>query len=132
MSGLTITPTDIYEEILDLPQNSLIDLAAFVEFLHYKTSSDATARGTARGATPPPPAEFMEAVAAFERLKPQLMSEYAGRVVAVYQEQVVAVGDDRLTVFDEVVKKYGHVPCYIEWVEPETPRRVRMPSTWVN
>ena len=80
----------------------------------------------------PLPAEFVQAVATFERLKPQLLAEHRGRVVAVYQDRVVAVGDDRLAVFDEVVRTLGHVPCYIEWVEPETPRRVRMPSAWVT
>ncbi len=80
----------------------------------------------------PLPAEFVQAVATFERLKPQLLAEHRGRVVAIYQDRVVAVGDDRLVVFDEVVQKFGHVSCYIEWVEPETPRRVRMPSAWVS
>ncbi len=131
MNGLTVTPTDIFEDILDLPQTSLADLAAYVEFLRFKAHAGDAAQGKMKGSPPAPPTEFTRAVAAFEQLKPQLLSQYGGRVVAVYQEQVVAVGDDRLAVFDEVVRKYGHVPCYIEGVEPVTPRRVRMPSTWV-
>lgn len=127
-----MTPKDIYEEILDLPPNSLVDLAAFIEFLRFKVRTDASVGEVTKVAAPPAPAEFLQAVAAFDRLKPQLLSEHGGRVVAIYQDRVVAVGDDRLSVFDEVVQKYGYVPCYIEWVEPETPRRARMPSAWVR
>ncbi len=131
MDGVTMTAQELYAEIQDLPQQSLIDLAAFVEFLRFKANIDTEAKPSKKTATPPAPAEFLQAVAAFERLKPELLNQYSGRVVAIYQEQVVAVGDDRLSVFSEVVSKFGYVPVYIEWVEPETPRRVRMPSTWV-
>ncbi|MGB0383751.1 MAG: DUF5678 domain-containing protein [Ardenticatenaceae bacterium] len=75
--------------------------------------------------------EFEREVAAFEKLKPMLMKKYEGRVVAIHQGQVVAVGDDKMDVLDMVWEKFGEVPCYIEWVETETPRRVRVPSVRV-
>ena len=77
------------------------------------------------------PAEFEREVAAFERLKPALQEQHAGRAVAVHGGQIVAVGDDKMAVLDDVIAHFGPVPCYIEWVEPETPRRARISSAWV-
>ncbi|PKO23569.1 MAG: hypothetical protein CVU38_03405 [Chloroflexi bacterium HGW-Chloroflexi-1] len=77
------------------------------------------------------PAEFEREVAAFERLKPALHDQYGGRAVAIYQGQVIAAGDDKMAVLDTVLETSGPVPCYIEWVAPEAPRRARIPSAWV-
>lgn len=77
------------------------------------------------------PAEFEREVAAFERLKPALLEQYPGRAVAIHGSQVVAVGDDKMAVLDDVMKQFGPAPCYIEWVERETPRRARISSAWV-
>lgn len=74
--------------------------------------------------------EFLQEVAAFERLKPQLLEQYAGRVVAIYQGRVVGSGDNVLAVHNAVIEKYGPVHCYVEWVEKDTPRRVRTASAW--
>ncbi|MEZ4658496.1 MAG: hypothetical protein R2911_13060 [Caldilineaceae bacterium] len=74
------------------------------------------------------PPEFLTEAAAFERLKPELMNKYPGRVVAIYQEKVAHVGDDILEVHEQVMQQYGFVPCYVERVVAETPHRVRMPS----
>lgn len=73
---------------------------------------------------------FEQEVAAFEQLKPQLLQQYAGKVVAIYQGEVVAVGEDRLQVHDQVIEQYGNVPCYIEDVRKETPRLARITSAW--
>ncbi|GEM_PF-2286708 len=78
----------------------------------------------------PIPPEFLREIATFEQLKPGLLKQYKGRAVAIYQGKVVAVGDDILSVHDAVIDKFGQVPCYIEWVEEETPRRVQMTSVW--
>lgn len=95
--------------------------------------SDYQAFITWQAATPKPmrvpsQLEFEREVAAFDKLKPILMKKHSGRVVAIHQGQVAAVGDDKMDVLDMVWEKFGEVPCYIEWVEAETPRRVRMPS----
>ncbi len=79
----------------------------------------------------PAPAEFRQEVAAFKRLKPFLQEHYAGRAVAIHHGQVVAVGDDKMAVLDDVLAQFGPVPCYIEWVGSETPRRARISSAWV-
>ena len=73
-------------------------------------------------------AEFEAEVAAFEQLKPSLLEQFPGRVVAIHQGQVVEVSDDKMEVLSRVQEKLGNVTCYVEWVEPEAPRRVRLPS----
>lgn len=78
-----------------------------------------------------PPAQFEAEVVAFEALKPTLLAHYPKRVVAIYQGQVVEVGDDKMEVLERVMAKLGAVPCYIEWVEPDAPRQVRVPSVRV-
>ncbi len=37
MSTVSVTYQDIYQQILELPQESLIDLSRYVEFLRFKT-----------------------------------------------------------------------------------------------
>ena len=37
MSTVSVTCQDIYQQILELPQESLIDLSRYVEFLRFKT-----------------------------------------------------------------------------------------------
>ena len=78
-------------------------------------------------------AGFLREMRAFEKLKPKLLKqpEYSGRVVAIYQGQVVAVGDDDMDVLAMVWDKFGDVPCYIEKVQPEL-RTARIPSIWVK
>jgi len=103
------------------PVAVLISAAEYDAFRDWLVTRQATAA----------PAEFDHAVAAFERLKPALLKQHAGRAVAIHRGQVVAVGDDKVSVLAEVLAQFGPVPCYIEWVAPETPRRVRISSAWV-
>jgi hypothetical protein len=106
--------------------DALLDTAV-QEFLD-KVDLQSTATRPEQPAAPP---EFLREIAAFERLKPELLKQYKGRVVAIHNGEVVAVGDDRMDVLGIVLEKLGPVPCYIEWVEEETPRRARITSTWV-
>lgn len=75
---------------------------------------------------------FHQEVAAFENLKSDLLKRYAGQFVAIYQGQVVGYGEDETVLFRQMLARYGAVPCYIEKVAPETPRRARMPSIRVK
>jgi membrane-bound ClpP family serine protease len=70
---------------------------------------------------------FAQEVAAFEAIKLELLEQYAGRYVAIYQKEVVATGDNRLALVKEVYSQFGEVPCYIEKVTSQPPRRVRLP-----
>lgn len=104
-----------------MPVAVLIPAAEYGAFRAWLATRQATAA----------PAEFEREVAAFERLKPALEEQHPGRAVAIHRGQVVAVGDDKMAVLGDVLAQFGPVPCYIEWVEPETPRRARISSAWV-
>lgn len=78
------------------------------------------------------PPEFASELAAFEQLRPTLAEDYAGQAVAIYQGRVIAAGDNKMDVYGQVLEKFGPVPCYIEWVEADPPRRARMPSAWIK
>lgn len=75
-------------------------------------------------------AAFEREAAAFARLQPALLTEYAGQYVAIYGEQVVAVGDERLALVKQVYEQFGEVPCYVEKVSIEPLRQARIPSVW--
>lgn len=72
-------------------------------------------------------AAFEKEVAAFERLRPHLMEQYAGQYVAIHQGKVVASGDKKLEVLQWARKKYGPI-IFVGLVSDEWPRKVRMPS----
>jgi hypothetical protein len=74
---------------------------------------------------------FAKEVAAFERMKPELIEKYGGQYVAIYQERLVGHGEDKWALLDRVIEQFGEVPCYIEKAEPNTPRRVRIPTVWI-
>lgn len=73
-------------------------------------------------------AAFEKEVAAFERLRPHLMEQYAGQYVAIYQGKVVASGNDKMMVASQVDQRFGPIVYYVEKVSTDTPRTVRMPS----
>ena len=107
-----------------LPPEKVAEVNDFVRFLRiqYETETPA-ANGNL--------ASFEREMAAFEALDPQLQEQYAGKAVAIYQGQVVADGDSKLAVLDAVLTRFGQVPCYVDWVKPSGPRRVRVPSVWI-
>lgn len=74
---------------------------------------------------------FETELAHFERLKPQLLQQYPGRYVAIYQGAVVAVGDDKMAVWAIAEAALGNVPFCVSQVTADGPRRVRIPSAWV-
>jgi ABC-type cobalamin/Fe3+-siderophores transport system ATPase subunit len=74
---------------------------------------------------------FEQEVAAFERMRSDLLAQYAGQFVVIYQGQVVASGSEKLALLDEVREQYGNVVCYVEKVASDSPRTVRMPSVRV-
>lgn len=106
------------------PVAVLISLEDYVAFQQWQA-----ARGQREPFLPP---DFAREVAAFERLRPALLAEYAGRVVAIRDEKVVVVGDDPAAVLSDVERRLGPGMCYVEWVEADSPRRVRVPSLWTG
>ena len=73
---------------------------------------------------------FKQEIAAFEKMKPELLQRYPGQYVAIYQGQVVATGNNRLSLVKEVYDQFGEAPCYVEKVSPKPARRVRIPPVW--
>lgn len=84
--------------------------------------------------TPAPPQreqqieDFEAEIAHFERLKPQLLQQYPERYVAIYQGEVVAVGDQKMDVWAAAAEALGNVPFYVGQVTEKGLRRVRTPS----
>lgn len=107
-----------------LPPEKVAVVNDFVSFLRSQHEIDAP---SSNGDL----ASFEREVATFEALDAELQKRYAGKVVAIYQGQIVAEGDSKLDVLDEVLATLGPVSCYIDWVKPDGPRRVRVPSVWI-
>jgi hypothetical protein len=102
-------------------------VAVVNDFVHFLRTQYETEMPAANGNL----ASFEREVAAFEALDPQIQDQYVGRAVAIYQGQIVADGDSKLAVLDAVFARFGQVSCYIDWVKPSGPRRVRVPSVWI-
>lgn len=79
----------------------------------------------------PQMAAFARERAAFEEMFPQLLQEHLGKVVVVYQGNVVAVGNEVGPTLEEVYQRYGYVPCYAGRVE-SAPRIYQFPHRKVN
>ncbi len=69
---------------------------------------------------------FEQERAAFDQLESKLLRTHQGKVVAIYQGQVVQVGTDIAEVLDAVHDQFGYVPCYVQQVE-EIPRVYKFP-----
>ncbi len=73
---------------------------------------------------------FQREVAAFERMKPDLLRQHPNRVVAIYNGQVVQIGGENESVADVAMRAYeqlGYVPVYVQRVET-SPRIYRISS----
>jgi hypothetical protein len=71
---------------------------------------------------------FEREVAAYERMLPELLQKYRGRVVAIHDEQLVEVGASGESVGDVAKRVYdrlGYISVYVQRVE-ETPRVYRI------
>jgi hypothetical protein len=65
-------------------------------------------------------AQFRREAAAFLAMHAQLLREYEGKFVAVYQEAVVDVDEDDRKLFRRTLNKYGdNTPFYIQKVVKE-------------
>jgi hypothetical protein len=64
--------------------------------------------------------------AAFKRMLPELLKQYPGRAVAIYNSQVVAVGDDRMVVWEQARRQLNGAPVYVQTVE-YPPKVYKMP-----
>ena len=84
------------------------------EYVVYQAWQEAEARRQARQAEE---AAIEREHASFTHMLPDLLKEYSGRVVALYEGQVVAVGDDKLAVWEQARQQVGQKPVYVQLVE---------------
>jgi hypothetical protein len=63
---------------------------------------------------------------AFLQMLPELLKQYHGRVVALHNGQVVAVGDDRMEVWQRARQRLSGAPVYVQTVE-YPPRVYKLP-----
>ena len=95
--------------------------------------SEEAANGTAeQSAEAPKFPEFEQEIRAFEAMKPELLKQYLGQAVAIFQGKVVATGKNKKNALRNAEKKMGPIRCYVEWVESSTPREVSSPSIFVT
>ena len=65
---------------------------------------------------------------AFLKLLPSLLTTSAGGFVAIHNAQVVAIGDDKISVARQAYALCGYVPIYVGHVVEEPPSLVRIPT----
>ncbi|MEZ4869525.1 MAG: DUF5678 domain-containing protein [Caldilineaceae bacterium] len=63
---------------------------------------------------------------AFQQMLPALLQEYAGRVVALYHGEIIAVGDDRMDVWQRARQQTKGAPVYVQTVN-YPPKVYKMP-----
>ncbi len=96
-----------------------------------ETIADYLTKALAAADDPPTPQDaLVDEVAAFEKIKPELLETHPNEFVAIYQGEIVGFDQDEINLIRRVYKQYGPAPCYVERIVPETPRTVRITSRW--
>jgi hypothetical protein len=75
----------------------------------------------------PPPTKFEREYRAFLRLLPELLRAHEGKYVAIHEEKVAGVGDDKITLALDVWRRFGNVPIFVGRVSTEPVETVRLP-----
>ena len=57
---------------------------------------------------------------AFQQMLPALLKQYPGRVVAIHQGKIVAVGDERMEVWQRARQQTEGAPIYVQTVDNPT------------
>lgn len=100
--------------ILEQDGQSVAAVIPFAEYEAFQTWREAEQRRQARQAEE---AAIEQEYAAYQKMLPELLEKYAGRVVALYQGEVVQVGDDEGDIWQQARERLGPVPIYVETVE---------------
>ena len=105
------------------PLGMLIPMKEYAEYQGWR----ATRSGEHPTHITQPPIEHDRQV--FDRIRPELLQQYQGRVVAIYQGKVVQVSDEGETLADfavRIYKRIGYLPIYFQAVE-ERPSVLKFP-----
>ena len=108
----------------DRPVRIIVPADEYAAFLAWRKAEQQRQRPTASDQA------FQHEVAAFERMKPELLRQYRNRVVAIHNGQVIQVGSENESVADVAMRVYeqlGYIPVYVHRVE-ETPRIYKISS----
>jgi hypothetical protein len=65
---------------------------------------------------------------AFVQMLPDLLDTHRDQFVAVHQGQVVASGEEKISVALQAYRQHGPVPIYVGLVSDQPPLPARMPS----
>lgn len=100
-------------------------VAVIIPFAEYNAFRSWQEKGEENGGNRQINNSFERDRAVFEQLKPELLQKYPGKVVAIYQGEIVAIGDDVAKTATQVYEKFGYVPSYVQRVE-DNPRVYKM------
>ena len=101
------------------PIGVFVPMAEYEAFLAWRNAEQHRQRSASDDA-------FQREVAAFEHMKPELLKTHLGKAVAVYHGEIVAVGETKAQVYEQVTARFGEAPIFIHVVE-ESPRTYKMP-----
>lgn len=135
MTTLVLQPAELVQELIKIAQQKKTTPEALLsvvvkEFVQKQELPPASPSPMNAPSRKEFDAAFQGEVANFERMRPELLLRYPNQVVAMYQAKVIATGDDILQVYNAVVDEYGTIPCYVQRIASETPRKVRIPTAW--
>ena len=77
-------------------------------------------------------AQFENEREAFWSQYPELLKQYVGQYVAVYQGKMIDHDEDKRRLIQRVYENLGYVPVYIQRVSPEGRPRYRLSSPRVK
>jgi hypothetical protein len=135
MTALILQPPELVQQLIQIARQrkttpeSLLN-AVVHEFVQQQVEMPALPPASDRPEQQAFDLAFEREVANFMQMLPTLLPTYENRVVAIYQGQVIACGDDILPVYNTVVDMYGEIPCYVQRVSATPLRKVRIPTAW--
>lgn len=107
------------DEVIILEKNGqpVVAIVPLAEYTAFQAWREAEERRRARQAEE---AAIDREHAAFERMLPELLKQYPGQAVAIYNGEVVGVGNSKMDLWSQVRQKLGPVPVYVQVIEYPT------------
>lgn len=100
--------------ILEKEGQPVADLVPMAEYAAFRAWRETERQHQTR---PEDEASIEREHAAFKRMLPELLKQHPGRAVAIYNGQVVTVGDDRMAVWEQARRQLNGAPVYVQTVE---------------
>jgi hypothetical protein len=122
---LMIDKKTLQDETIIVEQNGQ-PVAVLVPMAEYQAFRAWRQRQNQDDQPSPQQAAFEQERTAFQHLLPELLHSHPGKVVAIYQGQVVEVGEEIGDTLDKVYDRFGYIPCYVQRVQT-APRIYKFP-----